>query len=1402
TIEGGSNSVTLTAVDDVFAEELETLTATISGVTDTDASFEAVAAGNTDNGYSSDADSATTTILDNDIGVDASDVLVDEDNLPTGNNDSAAGDDDQVLTGTISYVLPAENTLASSGAIALSVDVSTLTTSDGQSVSSIWDAGSNTLIAYTGTDSSDTDNHVFTVTLDAIDATNNTASYTAELLQAVQHTSSGTEDNIDLSVSVAVTDSAGNEGSGSFTLTIDDDMPTITDGECVVDVETGGPETSTLGADLVLMIDTSGSVSSSDLDSIRDSLETLFNSGAVNSVFLTSFASSATFHDSGENDGWYTDLDAALTVIDSFSSGGFTDYDAAIDSVTSNFAPPPSVGGKLISMFVSDGEPNETNGSGSVGITEGNGEESAWINFLQDNAFDESFSVGYGGLDSSGTGFLEPIAWTSGEAAGTYTGSDDGNVIILDDVEDLAATLQSTVTTTPDSVSGSVIDTINYGADEISEPELTSVTYGSTTVVFDAGTTSATFETNAGKITINQDGSYEFTALDQVTGDVEDSISYTVTDSDGDKATADLCLKTTDSVPTAEVDNVTVVEGENQASLNLQLILDDSGSMYGENLTAMKQAIADLFDTGSINSVRVITFSGHASSLNSGGWYNNTADAYAAINSALKADGGTDYDDALEEAQRNFTQPTGGISLVSVFMTDGQPNSSDKVNPGEEDDWLKFLQDNGFDASYVVGFGEGFGDDTSEIQPIAAKPDADGNYSSESDDSDVILTVDNADLSAQLQSLLGLTVGASGNVTDNDDEGIDGWGSPTLVSVEFDGTTYTFSASQTEVTITTAAGDLLIRDDGSYEFTQAEGITADQTATVNYTVQDADGSTSTSALELTTLDTKTFTGVVGQTLKNNTEMSFELGGLASSVKVEISGYSKWDEDGEIVLKKDGAVIETYDLDNAFDGYYGNNQFINTFGSGDLFDEVVIRNTDGWYWFDVDRVEASVDPDTSPIQNGTLVDGIVEGALYTTSSGLTGTTDAQGAFSYREGDTVTFMVGDVVIGSAKAEDLAAGKVFLQDLADVALNDLNDEYVENMAVFLQSLDADGNAYNGITITPAMHTAFENSTLDLRSVSEAELKAHLEGVGAVYVNEEEAMQHVRDMLEKHAGVTEFEEHSDDSIQTAVLVHEALEGLTYQTSSGLVGELNQGEFLFDEGDTVELFANGHLVASFATDDIGEDGLITFAEAGFTISDKELDALINGEEEQALEDAESTENIPVDDDVTSDDVTRDESSGEITEEDVATPDEKLSQDEVLAEDDEVTNVAPATAEAETEESQGSDNGYSLIEDDEPLFTLNDDSENATTSVPVSELHTSESEGDAEASLSESELFSSDEDESVDSLLPPSESGEEKAKPAPDASQESTVSTEAEPAGGHTDYVKLHNDHAANNSDI
>ncbi len=51
---------------------------------------------------------------------------------------------------------------------------------------------------------------------------------------------------------------------------------------------------------------------------------------------------------------------------------------------------------------------------------------------------------------------------------------------------------------------------------------------------------------------------------------------------------------------------------------------------------------------------------------------------------------------------------------------------------------------------------------------------------------------------------------------------------------------------------------------------------------------------------------------------------------------------------------------------------------------------------------------------------TVIDGVVVGMSYSTSSGITGATDFDGTFKYGLGDTVTFSIGSVVVGSISAD----------------------------------------------------------------------------------------------------------------------------------------------------------------------------------------------------------------------------------------------------------------------------------------------------------------------------------------------------------------------------------------------
>ncbi|MGS0828290.1 retention module-containing protein, partial [Shewanella sp. 0m-8] len=96
-----------------------------------------------------------------------------------------------------------------------------------------------------------------------------------------------------------------------------------------------------------------------------------------------------------------------------------------------------------------------------------------------------------------------------------------------------------------------------------------------------------------------------------------------------------------------------------------------------------------------------------------------------------------------------------------------------------------------------------------------------------------------------------------------------------------------------------------------------------------------------------------------------------------------------------------------------------------------------------------------------IQIAQFTDNFVNGVAYTTSSGLSGFTGdagSDGSFTYREGDTITFTIGNVTIAAFGADAIQGTILFLQDIAGTSLADSNLNYVENMAIFLQALDND--------------------------------------------------------------------------------------------------------------------------------------------------------------------------------------------------------------------------------------------------------------------------------------------------------------------------------------------------------
>jgi len=181
----------------------------------------------------------------------------------------------------------------------------------------------------------------------------------------------------------------------------------------------------------------------------------------------------------------------------------------------------------------------------------------------------------------------------------------------------------------------------------------------------------------------------------------------------------------------------------------------------------------------------------------------------------------------------------------------------------------------------------------------------------------------------------------------------------------------------------------------------------------------------------------------------------------------------------------------------------------------------------------------------------LIDGAVEGVEYNTTSGLHGYTDKNGGFTFKAGDEVTFNVGGVTLGVATAEDVRTGQTFLQDVADIERTNLNDEYLENMATFLQSLDENGNAYDGIVVTDEVREALAGADIDLRNASEKDVRQLVEKIGKDYVSEEDAMEHVQDMLVDYTDLEEsdFQTHISDGIDGRVQPAMTLSSTTAET-------------------------------------------------------------------------------------------------------------------------------------------------------------------------------------------------------------------------------------------------------------
>ncbi|WP_268865921.1 type I secretion C-terminal target domain-containing protein, partial [Vibrio cholerae] len=385
-----------------------------------------------------------------------------------------------------------------------------------------------------------------------------------------------------------------------------------------------------------------------------------------------------------------------------------------------------------------------------------------------------------------------------------------------------------------------------------------------------------------------------------------------------------------------------VAESELKQGANVQLILDISGSMAYDaktgskteveksRLEVMKESAIQLLEQyqsiGQTN-VQLILFASDASIKSQGSSVWMTVDQAKTHIKGLIASGGTDYDHAIELAEKNWLGlSSGGLlsgaSNVSYFLSDGVPEGGDYVwingykvwNPNtietnELSSWISHLQTNKVTS---LAYGMGNSVPQGELDKVAY----DGHLNL---DTNAVVVPDVTKLPPiLLQSVIqpiggnllnsgdGYGIGADGGVISAitiqgvtysfNGHSVSASGQSTSLKYDFDPSTKTLS-----VYIDNKHSLIVDLDDGSYQFFGAS-VTPAVKLEFGYTLKDNDGDVSSN----------TMTFVVGHDVKSS-------GDIIDDVRLNFAGtsYEKllWSQapagkDNALVKEhQDGVVVD-------------------------------------------------------------------------------------------------------------------------------------------------------------------------------------------------------------------------------------------------------------------------------------------------------------------------------------------------------------------------------------------------------------------------------------------------------------------------------------------------------------
>jgi len=267
-------------------------------------------------------------------------------------------------------------------------------------------------------------------------------------------------------------------------------------------------------------------------------------------------------------------------------------------------------------------------------------------------------------------------------------------------------------------------------------------------------------------------------------------------------------------------------------------------------------------------------------------------------------------------------------------------------------------------------------------------------------------------------------------------------------------------------------GDGLLNDDDIFPLNALEWLDTDNDGLGNNSDPDIDGDSILNDDDIFPLDALEW-------------LDSDNDGLGNNSDPDIDGDSILNDDDIFPLD----ALEWLDTDK--DGL-GNNSDPDIDGDSILNDDDAFA-IDALEWLDTDKdgLGNNSDPDIdadkilndeddepltyNPDAFGSLIDSPVNGVKYIAGE-YHGITGENGEFSYLYGDSITFYIGDIILGEAiQAQEVITPYELTKNNAYAALN---------IARLLQSLDNDENLDNGIQIHISSHELADNESLNFNS------------------------------------------------------------------------------------------------------------------------------------------------------------------------------------------------------------------------------------------------------------------------------------------------------------------------------